>query len=78
MELTVTLRKMRNTVDTISQFNEFYFEDENRIRLFVYLSALYDNEIMVHLEDAFQVASIPDPTEDDIKCKVDLIIKGGT
>lgn len=70
--------KWEDAAENITQFNEYYFEDENRIKLYVYLSALYNEEIMNHLKDAYKVASLPEPTEVDIKAEVDALIKAGT
>ncbi len=70
--------KWEDAAGTIFNFNEYYFDDEERRKLYVYLSALYDEEIMIHLKDAYQVASLPELTELHVKGVVDELIKGGT
>ena len=69
--------KWEDSAATITQFNEYYFEDKNRIKLYVYLSALYDKEIMGHLKDAYYVVSLPEPTEEDVIAEIDALIKAG-
>lgn len=69
--------KWEDAADTVTNFNEFYFDDEERRKLYVYLSALYDPEIMIHLKDAYYVAGENLPSEEDLKKYVqDLIDKG--
>lgn len=70
--------KWQNAADTISQFNEPYFDDINRQKLYVFLSAMLDDEIFGYLNDAQEVAGITNFTKEDIHKEIDNLIKLGT
>ncbi len=70
--------KWEESADTISQFNEFYFDDLNRKKLYVYLSAMIDDEIFGYLNDGQEVAGSEKFTKESLKNEIDFLIKTGT
>lgn len=70
--------KWEDSANTITQFNEFYFDDKNRQKLYVYLSAMIDDEIFGYLNDAQEVAGYDLLSKDDVQNEVDNLIKSGT
>ena len=46
------LERWEDAADTIVNFDEDYFENMDRINLYVFLSALYDNEAHDYLQSA--------------------------
>lgn len=70
--------KWENAADTITQFNEYYFDDLNRQKLYVYLSAIIDDEIFGYLNDAQEVAESKLFTKESLKDEIDFLINIGT
>lgn len=70
--------KWKESADTISQFNEYYFNDLNRQKLYVYLSAMIDDEIFGYLNDAQEVAGSKLFTKEFLKDQIDFLINIGT
>ena len=63
--------------DTIVNFDEDYFENRDRKNLYVFLSALYDDEVFDYLQNAYAIAKLEAPTKEWVKLQVDgLIAKG--
>ena len=69
--------KWEESADSVFHFDEEYFEDFNRKKLYVYLSALYDEEIFSYLCDAYVVASQGIPTKKEIKKRIEQLISAG-
>ena len=58
-------------------FDEDYFENRDRKNLYVFLSALYDDEVFDYLQSAYAIAKLEAPTKQWVKLQVDgLIAKG--
>lgn len=70
--------KWEDAADSITQFNEPYFENKNRRKLYVYLSAFIDDEIFGYLQDAYEVVEFEPLTKEQIKHEIDNLIKNGT
>lgn len=70
--------KWADAADTITQFNEAYFADENRRKLYVYLSAIADDEIYSYLKDAYNVVGETEPSKETLKIWSDQIILNGS
>jgi hypothetical protein len=69
--------KWMESADTIIHFDEEYFDDFNRKKLYVYLSSLYDDEIYSYLCDAYRVALQDIPSKDELKKRVQNLIDKG-
>lgn len=70
--------KWEDSANTITQFNELYFEDKNRQKLYVYLSAIIDDEIFSYINDAQEVAGFQILRKEEVQNEVDRLIKSGT
>jgi len=58
-------------------FDEDYFENRDRKNLYVFLSALYDDEVFDYLQRAYAIAHLEAPTQAWVKLQVDgLTAKG--
>lgn len=69
--------KWEQSADTIINFDEDYFDDMERKKLYVYLSSLYDEEIYGYLKQAYEVGLQEPPTKTEIEKRIkDLIAKG--
>ena len=53
--------------DTIVNFDEDYFENRDRKNLYVFLSALYDDEVFDYLQNAYAIAKLEAPTKEWVK-----------
>lgn len=70
--------KWEDAANTINQFNEHYFDNEDRIALYVYLSAMIDDEILEYLSDAYEVIKLTPLTREQIQKEIDRLIDKGT
>ena len=69
--------RWEDAADTIVNFDEDYFENRDRKNLYVFLSALYDDEVFDYLQGAYAIAHLEAPTQEWVKLQVDgLIAKG--
>ena len=69
--------RWEDAADTIVNFDEDYFENRDRKNLYVFLSALYDDEVFDYLQSAYTIAKLEAPTQEWVKLQVDgLIAKG--
>ena len=55
-------------------FDEDYFENRDRKNLYVFLSALYDDEVFDYLQGAYAIAHLDAPTQEWVKLQVDALI----
>ena len=69
--------KWIESADTIIHFDEEYFDDLDRKKLYVYLSSLYDDEIYSYLCDAYEVALQDKPSKEELKIRVQNLINRG-
>lgn len=69
--------KWEESADTIIHFDEEYFEDINRKKLYVYLSSLYDEEIYSYLCDAYNIALQQEPSKIELQKRIESLIKNG-
>jgi hypothetical protein len=69
--------KWIDSSDTIYDFNDDYFDNIERKKLYVYLSSLYNSEIYSILIDAYEVVEQLPPTEEDIKLRIKNLIDSG-
>lgn len=69
--------RWEDSADTIVDFDEDYFENRNRKNLYVFLSALYDDEVFGHLQQAYEIAKLEAPTKEWVKQQVDGLIGKG-
>ena len=58
-------------------FDEDYFENRDRKNLYVFLSALYDDEVFDYLHSAYAFAHLEAPTQEWVKLQVDALIAKG-
>ena len=58
-------------------FDEDYFENRDRKNLYVFLSALYDDEVFDYLQSAYAIAKLEAPTKEWVKLDVDGLISEG-
>ena len=58
-------------------FDEDYFENRDRKNLYVFLSALYDDEVFDYLQSAYTIAKFEAPTNEWVKLQVDALIAKG-
>ena len=58
------------SADTIFEFDEEYFEDEDRRDLYVFLSALVDEEIFAYLHYVWHHVFHQELTEDIVETKI--------
>ncbi len=70
-------QKWIQSSDTIIDFDEDYFEDFNRKKLYVYLSSLYNKEIYDYLCDAYGVALQEKPSKEELKKRIQNLIHKG-
>lgn len=70
--------KWEEASETITQFNENYFNNIDRKWLYVYLSAMIDDEILGYLNDAYEVIWKPSITRDKIQLEINKLIEKGT
>ena len=69
--------RWEDSADTIVNFDEDYFENRDRKNLYVFLCALYDDEVFDYLQSAYTIAKLEAPTQEWVKLQVDgLIAKG--
>ncbi|QCO45799.1 hypothetical protein [Elizabethkingia sp. 2-6] len=55
--------KYEEALKNLTNFDEDYFNDENRIKLYVLLSSLQNKEIMSHLQDIYTISQQIPPSE---------------
>lgn len=70
--------KWKEASETLSQFNEQYFDDVDRKWLYVYLSAMIDDEILSFLDDAYEVICQPPLSREKIQLEINKLIEKGT
>ncbi|PWN60027.1 hypothetical protein [Chryseobacterium oncorhynchi] len=70
--------KWRESSKTLNQFNEHYFDDVDRKWLYVYLSAMIDDEILSFLDDAYEVISQTPLSREKIQLEINKLIEKGT
>jgi hypothetical protein len=58
-------------------FDEDYFENRDRKNLYVFLSALYDDEVFDYLQRAYSIAKLEAPTQEWVMLQVDSLIDKG-
>ena len=58
-------------------FDEDYFENRDRKNLYVFLSALYDDEVFDYLQNAYAIAKLEAPTKEWVKLQVDSLTDKG-
>lgn len=58
--------KYEEALKNLTDFDEDYFNDENRIKLYVLLSSLQNKEIMSHLQDIYTISQQIQPSEDQV------------
>ena len=56
---------------------EDYFENRDRKNLYVFLSALYDDEVFDYLQGSYAIAKLEAPTQEWVKLQVDSLIDKG-
>lgn len=75
-------QRWEDMADTIIHFDNEYFDNMDRKKLYVYLSCLVDDEIYGYLNDAYNVAfnisKLPTPTKDELQNEINLLIANGT
>ena len=71
------LERWEDAADTIVNFDEDYFENRDRKNLYVFLSALYDDEVFGYLQSAYAIAHLEAPTKEWVKLQVDSLIDKG-
>ena len=69
--------RWEDAADTIVNFDEDYFENRDRKNLYVFLSALYDDEVFDYLQSAYAIAKLEAPTKEWVKLDVDGLISEG-
>jgi hypothetical protein len=69
--------RWEDAADTIVNFDEDYFENRDRKNLYVFLSALYDDEVFDYLQRAYAIAKLEAPTQEWVKLQVDDLISKG-
>lgn len=65
--------KWEESSNTISDFDEDYFEDIDRRNLYVYKSAEANPDVFELLQFAYSIASLTPPTIDDIKNEIFIL-----
>lgn len=68
-------QRWKESADTIINFDEEYFDDPNRIELYVYLSAMVDDEIFNFLNQVYHFFEKKDITKKIIQDKIDYLTK---
>lgn len=58
-------------------FDEDYFDQDDRKKLYVYLCGQVDDEMLTMLQDAYKVAGLEAPTKEDLKQMSDALIRRG-
>lgn len=71
-------KKWEDAANTITQFNEHYFDNEDRIALYVFLSAMIDDEILSFLDDAYEIICQPPLSREKIQLEINKLIEKGT
>lgn len=69
--------RWEDSANTIIEFDEEYFDNQDRKKLYVYLSALYDDEVYKYLKNAYEVAQLEAPNKEWVKQQVDGLIDKG-
>ena len=69
--------RWEDSADTIVEFDEDYFENRDRKNLYVFLSVLYDDEVLEYLRNAYEIAKLETPTKEWVELQVDLLIAKG-
>lgn len=69
--------KWEEAAETITQFNEHYFNNVDRKWLYVYLSAMIDDEILGYLNDAYEVIDQKPLDREQIGKKINKLIEKG-
>lgn len=69
--------RWEDSANTIIDFDEDYFENRDRKNLYVFLSALYEDEVFEYLKSAYEIAKLEAPTKEFVKLQVDLLIAKG-
>lgn len=69
--------RWKDSADTIVDFDEDYFENRDRKNLYVFLSALYDDEVFEYLTIAYEIANLEAPTQEWVKLQVDGLVGKG-
>ena len=68
-------QRWKESADTIINFDEEYFEDPYRIELYVYLSAMVDDEIFNFLNQVYHFFENKNITKEIIQDKIDHLTK---
>lgn len=66
-------QRWKESADTIINFDEEYFDDPDRIELYVYLSAMVDEEIFSFLNQVCHFFEKKDITKEIIQEKIDFL-----
>ena len=66
--------RWEDAADTIVNFDEEYLENRDRKNMYVFLSALYDDEVFDYLQSAYAIAKLDAPTQEWVKLQVDALI----
>ncbi|UTG66792.1 hypothetical protein J2O02_18385 (plasmid) [Elizabethkingia anophelis] len=69
--------KWEESSKTIYEFDEDYFDNLDRKKLYVYLSALYNSEIYSILKDAYDVVEKTPPNVEEINIRIKNLIDSG-
>ncbi|AQW96623.1 hypothetical protein BBD31_01360 [Elizabethkingia anophelis] len=69
--------KYQDALRDIPNFDEDYFANEDRIKLYVLLSALQDKEIMQYLSDIYTVSQQLPPSEEEIIKMSEYLLDNG-
>ena len=68
-------QRWKESADTIIHFDEEYFDDPGRTELYVYLSAMVDDEIFNFLNQVYHFFEKKDITKEIIQYKIDHLTK---
>ena len=69
--------RWQQSANSIIHFDQEYFDDFKRKKLYVYLSSLYDEKIYSYLCDAYNVASQEAPTKEEMEKRIQKLISEG-
>ena len=69
--------KWEDSANTIYEFDDEYFDNIDRKKLFVYSSCLYNQDIFNILKDAYEVVEINPPNEHEIREEVKKLLDAG-
>ncbi|PTT35934.1 hypothetical protein DBR28_11660 [Chryseobacterium sp. HMWF028] len=70
--------KWEDASETITQFNVHYFNNTDIKWLYVYLSAMIDDDILGYLDDVYEVISKPTLSREKIQLEINKLIEKGT